>query len=192
MAKLKLDAPPPAVLLEGDARVTALRLAKHEPHTPDDYVEAIGTLWGRAQSAFLEIGKLLLKAKERLPHGEYTAALEAKLPFSSRTAYQLREATRWALEMDKRQTIMLDRLPGSYSIIYLLSTLDPPMLEAAESDGLIRPDLRRAELLAWRQDKAGRVEDRASLEARRDKLRRERERLESEIRQIEATLAESR
>ncbi len=192
MARLRLDAPPARVLLEGDARVTALQHAKREPRTSDDYVEAIGTLWGRAQSAFLEIGRLLLKAKESLPHGEYTAALEAKLPFSSRTAYQLREATRWALEMDRRQTITLDRLPGSYSIIYLLSTLDPPMLEAAESDGLVRPDLRRAELLAWRQNKAGRIEDRASLEARYDKLRRERERLESEIRQIEATLANSR
>lgn len=189
MAKLKLDAPPSAVLLEGDARVAALQIAKQEPRTPDDYIEAIGTLWNRAQSAFLDIGKLLLRAKERLPHGEYTAALEAKLPFSSRTAYQLREATRWALEMDRRQTITLDRLPGSYSIIYLLSTLDPPMLEAAETDGLVRPNLRRAELLTWRQNRAGRAEDRASLEARRDKLRRERERLESEIRQIEATLA---
>lgn len=191
MARLKLDAPPSAVLLEEDARVTALQTAKREPSTPEEYIDAIGTLWGRAQSVFIEIGKLLLKAKERLPHGEYTAALEAKLPFSSRTAYQLREATRWALEMDKRQTITLDRLPGSYSIIYLLSTLDPPMLEAAESDGLVRPDLRRAELLAWRQTKVGTAKDRVSLEARRDKLRRERERLEDEIRQIDAQLAGS-
>ena len=191
MAKLRLDIPPAPVLLEGDARVAALKIAKYEPRTPDDYVEAIGTLWGRAQSAFLEIGKLLLKAKETLPHGEYTVAVEARLPFSGRTAYQLREATRWALEMDKRRAITLDRLPGSYSIIYLLSTLDPPTLEAAENEGLVRPDLRRAELVAWRQNKAGSSLDRASLEARRDRLRRERERLESEIRRIEATLAGS-
>jgi len=187
VARLKLDAPPPPVLLE-DARVQALQIARSEPVTPDEYVEVIGQLWSKAQAAFLEIGKLLIRAKDTLPHGEYTTALEARLPFSARTAYQLREATRWALEMDKRRAIPLSRLPGSYSTIYQLSTLDPPTLKAAESEGLIRPNLRRSELIAWRQTKTAGIPDRAALEAKREKLRRARERLDEELRRIEGVL----
>src|SRR4051794_472857 len=192
MARLKPDAGPVPVLLEGDERVKALELVETAPKTPDDYVETIKQLWGRAQSAFLDIGRLLIRAKEALPHGEYTAAVEARLPFSSRTAYQLREATRWVLDMERRRTLSLDRLPGSYTTIYLLSTFDPPTLEAAESEGLVRPDLRRAELIAWKQGRVGdRPQGRAALVAKRDKLKRERERLEDELRRIEAQLSEA-
>jgi hypothetical protein len=188
MVKLKLDAPPAPVMLE-DARVTALQVARSEPKRPEEYVEAIAQLWGRAQSAFLDIGRLLIRAKERLPHGEYLSAVESQLPFSGRTAYQLREAARWALEMDRRNVFPLQRLPGSYSTIYMLSTFDPPLLDAAEADGLVRPNLRRAELVAWRRERNGSAVDRRTLEARRDRIRRERERLDAELRRIEAALS---
>jgi hypothetical protein len=187
--RLKLDAPPEPVLVEGDARVLALRTAQTEPRQPEEYVAEISRLWSRAQGAFLDIGRLLIRAKEALPHGEYTAAVEAQLPFSARTAYQLREAARWALEMDRRQVIPLTRLPGSYSTIYLLSTFDPPTLNEAASQGLIRPELRRAELVAWRRGRGGEGDSRTALEAKRRKLRREKERLEDELRRIEAALA---
>ena len=189
--RLKLDVPPAPVLVEGDARVQALEAVRREPQRADEYVAEINRLWGRAQSAFLDIGKLLIRAKETLPHGEYVAAVEAQLPFGARTAYQLREAARWALEMDRTAAIPLARLPGSYSTIYLLSTLDTPVLQAAEQVGLIRPELRRAELIAWRktQDVEAPDESRAALEAKRQKLRREKERLEAELRRIEEALA---
>jgi hypothetical protein len=177
------------VLIEGDARVLALQSVVSTPETPDDYVDAISRLWSRAQSAFLDIGRLLIRAKETLPHGEYTAAVEDRLPFASRTAYQLREAVRWAIEMDKRKTILLDALPGSYSTIYLLSTLDPPTLEQARQEGLVRPELRRAELIAWRKGRAGDVAE--SLLQRKKKLLRERARLDEELRRIEEELGAS-
>ena len=184
MARLKPDTGPLPVLLEGDERVIALEIASTEPRTPGDYVDAISHLWSRAQSAFLDIGRLLIKAKETLPHGEYTAAVEARLPFSSRTAYQLREATRWVLEMGRRKTISVDRLPGSYTIIYLLSTFDPPTLQAAEQEGMVRPDLRRAELIAWRKRNKGSGHD--DYQQRREKLLREKARIEEELRRLEA------
>ena len=188
--RLKLDAPPAPVLMEGDARVQALEAVHREPQRADEYVAEISRLWSRAQGAFLDIGRLLIRAKERLPHGEYVAAVEAQLPFGARTAYQLREAARWAIEMDRTAAIPLARLPGSYSTIYLLSTLDPPALQAAEQVGLIRPELRRAELIAWRKTQGGAPEEtRQALEAKRQKLRREKERLEAELRQIEEALA---
>jgi hypothetical protein len=187
--RLRLDSAPKPVLLEGDARVQALQTARVQPQRPEEFVSEISRLWQRAQGAFLDIGRLLIRAKETLPHGEYTTAVEGNLPFSARTAYQLREAARWALEMDRRQSIPLARLPGSYSTIYLLSTFDPPTLEEAESEGLIRPELRRAELVAWRRGRGGERDDRRALEARRLKLRREKERLEDELRRIEEALA---
>jgi RNA polymerase-binding transcription factor DksA len=55
---------------------------------------------------------------------------------------------------------------------------------------LIRPDLRRAELVAWRQKRMGEpVTTRADLETRREKLRRDRDNLEAELREIEEALA---
>ncbi len=187
-SKLRLDRAPASVLIEGDARVQALEAVSNIPDTPEEFVDAISRLWSRAQTAFLDIGRLLIRAKETLPHGEYSMAVEERLPFAARTAYQLREAARWALEMDRRQTIPLDELPGSYSTIYLLSTLDPPTLEQAQKEGLVRPELRRSELIAWRRDRAG--EGHQSLHERREKLLRERARLDEELRRIEAELAE--
>ena len=191
LRRLRLDAPPAPVLVEGDARVHALRRAEHEPQRPEEYVAEIQRLWSRAQRTFLDIGRLLIRAKEMLPHGDYTAAVEERLPFSSRTAYQLREAARWAIEMDRRKSIPIERLPGSYSTIYLLSTLDEPTLQAAEKEGLVKPELRRAELVAWRRSRSQPSEARTDLEARRQKLLRERERLETELREIEAALGQA-
>jgi hypothetical protein len=190
--RLKLDHAPEPVLIEGDARVLALEAIRNEPQVAEDYVATISHLWRQAQGTFLDIGKLLIRAKDTLAHGEYTEAVEARLPFSGRTAYQLREAARWAMEMDRLQAISLTQLPGAYSTIYLLSTLDRASLERAKHDGLIRPDLRRAELVAWRRKRMGEpVRTRADLEARREKLRRDRDRLEAELREIEEALAEA-
>src|SRR5690349_23196059 len=149
--RLKLDAAPLPVLIEGDARVQALQTARLEPQRAEEYVSEISRLWNRAQGAFLEIGCLLIRAKDALPHGEYVAAVEAELPFSARTAYQLREAARWALG----GPVAMERLPNSYSTIYLLSTLEPLMLQEAERDGLIRPELKRGELIEWRRKRRG-------------------------------------
>lgn len=185
--RLKLDAPPAPVLIEGDARVHALQSAKQQPQRAEDFVSEISRLWSRAQGAFLEIGQLLIKAKEILPHGEYVAAVEAELPFSARTAYQLREAARWATS----GPVPMERLPDSYSTIYLLSTMEPPLLQEAEQDGLIRPQLKRAELIEWRRRK-GRGGDRSQERlARLDQLRKQRARLDEEIARLEAELETS-
>ncbi len=180
--RLRLDAPPPPVLTEGDARVLALETVKGEPQRAEEFVSEISRLWNRAQGVFLEIGRLLIKAKDTLPHGEYVTAVEAELPFSARTAYQLREAARWAMG----GPVPRERLPGSYSTIYLLSTLEPPLLQEAEQDGLIRPELKRAELIEWRRRRRSSGDD--NLQDRLLRLKRQRARLDEEITQLEAQL----
>lgn len=184
--RLKLDVAPLPVLIEGDARIEALQTAKSEPRRAEEYVSEISRLWNRAQSAFLEIGSLLIRAKDTLPHGEYVAAVEAELPFSARTAYQLREAARWAIG----GTVPMERLPSSYSTIYLLSTLELRLLKEAEKDGLIRPELKRAELIEWRRRKSMAGEREEEVRSRLMRLKRERAKLDEEIARLEAELTE--
>lgn len=181
--RLKLDVPPLPVLIEGDARVKALKTITAEPQRAEEFVSEISYLWHRAQDAFLDIGRLLIKAKDMLPHGEYVAAVEMELPFSVRTAYQLREAARWAMN----GPVPPERLPGAYSTIYLLSTLKPLLLQEAEKEGLIRPELKRAELLKWRRQRGEKRND--NLRVRLTQLMRERTKLEAEIARLEAELA---
>ena len=122
--RLKLDAPPPPVLIEGDARVQALQTAKVEPQRAEEFVSEISRLWSRAQGAFLEIGRLLIKAKEMLPHGEYVAAVEAELPFSA-------DATPITYQLDGRQYVAIfasggKERGGSPGGVYLAFALPNP------------------------------------------------------------------
>ena len=80
-------------------------------------------------------------------------------------------------------------MPGSYSTIYLLSTFKPPLLKEAERDGLIRPELKRAELIEWRRRKSGAGEG-EEVRSRLARLKRERAKLDEEIARLEAELTE--
>ncbi len=75
----------------------------------------------------------------------------------------------------------------AYSTIYLLSTLKPLLLQEAEKDGLIRPELKRAELLEWRR-KRGEKQN-GNLRVRLMQLMRARTKLEAEIARLKAELA---
>jgi hypothetical protein len=182
-------AAPSDILPEGDRRVAALREANAAPKQPEEYVAQIALLWDRAQRTFLDIGRLLIRAKEQLPHGEYIAAVEVRLPFGPRTAHMLREAARWVFALEESSAEFSTRLPASYSTVYLLSTFSPHELSAADAAGLVRPDLRRAELLAWRYARRETIPSREHLQALRERLRRERERLDTELARVEAQLA---
>jgi hypothetical protein len=170
-----------------DVRVAAIRDV--QPETAEEYVAEISRLWVRAQKAFLEIGKLLIRAKDGLPHGAYTSHVEERLPFSPRTAHMLRSAAEWALEMERSGKIALDRLPSSYTTIYLLATMEPMAVEQALADGVVRPDVRRTEILAWRRERFGLGGSHEELKALRERLRRERDRLDAELARVEAELA---
>lgn len=177
----------PVPVLGNDLRVEALQAVRsREPTQPEEFVSEIQRLWGRAQQSFLDIGRLLIRAKDILPHGSYLDAVESQLPFSSRTAYQLREAARWALA----GTYPPEQLPGSYATIYTLSTLDPPLLQAADQEGMIRPDLTRAQIMQWKKRKAAPLADQeAALTQRAARLRREAARIADELAKVEEELS---
>lgn len=45
--------------------------------------------WNKTCEGVFEVGRLLIEAKAALPHGEFTAMVEAELPFVPQTARKL-------------------------------------------------------------------------------------------------------
>ncbi len=116
-----------------------------DPVTVDDYAERIGALYLQAEESYVEIGRLLSKAKDRLPYGQ--RSLAERLPFSERTAYMLIRAAN-AIDAG-----LIDRskAPRSWANVYLLASFSDDEREKAEEAGIVRPDVKRAEILAFRR-----------------------------------------
>jgi len=52
----------------------------------ESWAGKITTSWYRTTEAILETGRLLLEAKDALPHGSFKTMMQLHLPFSVRTA----------------------------------------------------------------------------------------------------------
>jgi hypothetical protein len=143
-----------------------------------EFVREITRLCGEVQDKFLSIGRYLNMAKATLPHGEYEAMIANELPIGASAARQLRTV---AQAIDGG-LLPAERLPSSYSIIYLLATLPEGDRAEADRSGLIRPDVRRSEVIAFKRRAVGQGS------ASHDALRRERERLLIRLREIDAEL----
>jgi hypothetical protein len=112
---------------------------------------SVGAEWQRAGKAFLRIGRLLLEAERKLSKTEYDSLIEGSgrlLPFGRTVAVQLR---RVAQAVDSRR-LPEDRCPSAYSVAYSLVTLPDEHLRLAEERNLIRPDVRREEVKAFRAE----------------------------------------
>lgn len=146
----------------------------------DEFVREIARLWKEATDKFLVIGRYLQKAKDVLGYGEYGAMIESDLPFTPETARKIVLAT---VAVDSG-ALPKDRLPNSWSNIYLLSTLSKDDLEIAEQENLIRPDVKRKDILSFKRKRAD------SRISEYERLRTEREKLMAEAQRIQARLAE--
>jgi hypothetical protein len=174
--------------VEQDARIVSMDLALVQYDTRQDFATEIEHLWRDAQARFIQIGRYLNLAKQRLQHGEYEAMVERDLPFSPRTAYQFRMA---AAAVDGGR-LPAKALPNNYTICYLLSTFDDETLEAARQENLIRPDVKRADIIAFRARREGIAEHTDALRSRYEKLMRERRKLDAEIAKVAAELQAAR
>ncbi len=186
--KLLADRRPPVeVMPEGDGRIEILNSALVRYERREDFAREINNLWQRAQATFLTIGKYLNLAKQQLPHGEFNAMIERDLPFSPRTAFQIRAAT-LAIESGR---LPAEQLPHNYTTIYYLSTLPDDALEQAKQSGLLRPNLRRSEVVAFKKKILGEVESgieqRDATAQRLAELRRQKAAIEEEIALLERT-----
>lgn len=178
---------PALVEVSNDLRADALSNGVVPFNDKEGYVREISRLWKQAQESFVTIGRYLLEAKKRLEHGEFEAMVANELPFSKTVAYQLRTAAEAILtgRLEK------ESVPPSYSTVYLLASLDDKALEKAKAERLVRPDVRRAEVLAFRARLFSRdTETENSRRLRRElaKLEEERARIEERIAEIKAKL----
>ena len=97
----------------------------------------------RTVEAFVETGRLLIKAKAELPHGDFLQMIESDLPFQRQTAELLMRIARNP-KLAKRQNSVF--LPPVLSTLDELCRLDPDELEARIASGEIHPRIRRADI----------------------------------------------
>lgn len=149
-------------------------------------------------NALLSLDASLTEAqKERLKGNS-----ERILPFGDTVASMLRGVARFV----QSGKVPEEQLPASYSAAYVLTSMTEAELEAARSNGLIRPEVGRPRLLKFRKEFRERanargaenegiidieklVAQRARLNARRRKVSSEYFGLSREVREISQILA---
>jgi hypothetical protein len=181
--------------LEGEAaslptinpRPSVIELQRPDPRTVDDYAEVIGTLFREAEERFVQIGTFLEEAKAKLQHGEFQELISSRLPFGPRAA-QMMMAAEKAI---KSGMIPLDIVPPSYSVVYQITTLTDTERQQAVEEGVIRSDMRREDIAAFK--KRVRTPVVPEVEAKRAELARlvaEQERIAARIAGLRAELEE--
>jgi len=111
------------------------------------YVREISRLWNEARDKFLAIGEYLSLAKRQLAHGEYEAMIRLQLPFGKSAAHRMRSVA----EAVRDGRLARHSLPQSYATAYELTLLSDQQLRLAEDRGLVRPDVYRSEIVAFRR-----------------------------------------
>lgn len=165
-------------------RAMALAEAAVSLMTAADYASEIARLWVDAQRRFLEIGRHLNAAKATLPHGEFLPMVARDLPFGPSVAQRLMKVA----EAVDAGVLPLRQMPQNYSVAYELVVLSPEEREQATEEGLLRPDVRRAEVTAFKRRVRGNPPPAVTDELRR--LEAERDRLEARIAELRRQLGE--
>lgn len=154
-----------------------------EPATLDDFANQINQLWQDAQQRFLTIGEYLVKAKASLSPEQYSA-LRTRLPFGKAVHSQLMQAYRAIKDGLLPETVA----SAGYSVVYLAATLSDNERQQALSEGVIRPAMKRSDLLEFRR----RFRPKPLHDTDAIRLRQERERLLERIAEIDRQLADTK
>ena len=131
----------------GLSRAEALLNAVVPQNNAAGYVREISRLWSEARDKFLAIGEYLSLAKRQLAHGEYEAMIRSQLPFGKSAAHRMRTVA----EAVRDGRLARDNLPLSYATAYELTLLSDQQLRLAEDRGLVRADVHRSEIVAFRR-----------------------------------------
>jgi hypothetical protein len=156
------------------------------------YVAELTRLWGEAKERFLTIGRYLVQAKAKLPHGSYEAMVVADLPFGKNVAWQLRTV---AEEVD-RGRVAEHELPSSYATAFKVVRMDDATLAKARQEipPVVRVNVTREEVsrfLRRLSKEAQAIKPHAEvLASRRTALRRRLRLLLQEQRNIKRELAD--
>lgn len=126
---------------------------------PEAWAIRITARWRMGVEAIISTGRLLLEAKDALPHGAFGTMIETQLPFKARQAQML-----MAIASDSRlsnpQYVAL--LPPSWGTLYDLTRLSDDELSRAADEGILRPDMERKEVELIRPTPQRRVTEKSS------------------------------
>jgi hypothetical protein len=151
--------------------------------------------WRKAKQSFLAIGKSLLAVEQALTTDEFrrlSKGTERIFPFSETIATQLRQVARAVMSGRLNETEM----PGSYSVAYQIAVMDGPTIEIARSRNLVRPDVTRTEVIAFRREINAPVAnqpqrlDIGTVRREKARLTKLRAELAERLAQIDARIAE--
>jgi DUF3102 family protein len=110
------------------------------------WADRICSQLGKSVEAIIEVGRLLVKAKTELPHGEWKRMFDSDLvPFGIRTAQRLMVIAGHPVISNATHA---SYLPASWMTLYNLSKVEPKRLNAAFKDGIITPDMPRKAVAA--------------------------------------------
>lgn len=159
--------------------------ARHEIHAE----------WIKVRQSFLAIGRALLSLQDRLTADEFRRleqGADRVFPFSRTVLVQLRQVA--AAVVSGR--INEKEMPGSYSVAYQLAAMDGPTMEIARARNIVRPNVTRTEIIAFRREvslepgsNAKRI-DLAGIRSEKARLGRMRSELADRLAKIDARLAQ--
>jgi hypothetical protein len=117
------------------------------PVCAQDYADVVIRCLETATEHVLHAGDTLIKAKGKLPHGEWgrmfkdhPQAVARPIPFGARTGQMLMQVAEHPILSDANHGSLL---PRSWRTLYELSRLPEPVLVKAIADGKIHPGLER-------------------------------------------------
>jgi hypothetical protein len=128
-------------LMEDQAKVRAILQARGQ----------VAEAWRDARNAYLEIGRALNAVDQHLDQAERDAMKRGfgrLFPFSETVASQFRRIAR---AVDEGR-LPLDVCPASYTTAYQLALLTPGQMQMARERGLLRANVSRHAIMAFRRE----------------------------------------
>lgn len=102
------------------------------------HIEAIRSAWHKSREKVIALGRALLRAKEELAHGEFTAMIQTDLPFGPDSAQQF---MRLAKDDRLANPDTYQHLPQSPAALDRLRTLPDEDLTEAIEQGAVHPSM---------------------------------------------------
>ena len=165
-----------------DARVEKALDSLAPLRSRQEFVADIRGQWEELRKRFLHIGQRLTEAHAALGREEYEDLINGRdLPFGRSVAVQLRSV----YEAVRNGRLRREELPGSYATAYQVITLSDQEIVLAREQGLVRPDVLRREIVAFKQSLREVSESERKREWRLRRLSIEKARLLERLRAIE-------
>jgi hypothetical protein len=148
---LKVQDPDVITALEGVFAGTDVMENNEKAHLLIQVRDEVHSHWGAAKRSFVAIGKCLLMLEKKLSHEEFkrlTKGTDRIFPFTETIGIQLRQVAKAVTN----GSIGEHEMPGSYSVAYQIAVMDGPTLEIARTRNILRPDVTRTEIIAFRRE----------------------------------------